>query len=103
MYAGRVSLPPEQLTTRPSVALPVLFITGLMVASMGSSGASTAQHVGRNLYQVSTPAVVLDLAKVQANCSLMLNAVQRLGLKWRPHIRSHKVSKPPGRSTPGRR
>lgn len=49
------------------------------------------QFVGKTLHQVPTPAVVLDLAKVEANCNLMLEAAQRLHLNWRAHIKTHKV------------
>lgn len=51
-----------------------------------------AQYVGKSLYQVATPTVVLDLAKVEANCNLMLETAERLNLSWRAHIKTHKVS-----------
>ncbi|KAI0473889.1 putative serine dehydratase domain-containing protein [Xylariaceae sp. FL0804] len=51
-----------------------------------------AQFVGKTLHQVGTPAVVLDLAKVEANCSLMLDAAERLQLSWRAHIKTHKTA-----------
>jgi hypothetical protein len=50
-----------------------------------------AQYVGKSLYQVPTPSVVLDLAKVEANCNLMLEAARRLNLSWRAEIKTHKV------------
>ncbi|KAI0126415.1 putative serine dehydratase domain-containing protein [Xylariales sp. AK1849] len=50
-----------------------------------------AQYVGKSLYQVTTPAAILDLAKVEANCNLMLEAAQRLNLSWRAHIKTHKT------------
>ena len=50
-----------------------------------------AQVVGKSLHDVGTPAVVLDLAKVEANCNLMLETVEKLGLGWRAHIKTHKV------------
>ncbi|KAI1502971.1 putative serine dehydratase domain-containing protein [Biscogniauxia marginata] len=50
-----------------------------------------AQFVGKTLHQVGTPALVLDLAKVEANCNLMLEAAQRLQLSWRAHIKTHKT------------
>ena len=49
------------------------------------------QFVGKNLNEVITPTAVLDLAKVEANCKLMLEAAQRLQLSWRAHIKTHKV------------
>ncbi|KAI1740450.1 putative serine dehydratase domain-containing protein [Xylaria scruposa] len=51
-----------------------------------------AQFVGKTLHQVPTPAVVLDLAKVEANCNLMLEAARRLRLNWRAHIKTHKTA-----------
>lgn len=51
-----------------------------------------ARFVGKTLNEVPTPSVVLDLAKLQTNCDRMLDATDRLGLLWRAHIKSHKVS-----------
>ena len=60
---------------------------------MASSDKETlrARFVGRPLGEVPTPSAVLDLAKVEANCERMLSAVTRLGIGWRPHIKTHKV------------
>ncbi|OTA82138.1 hypothetical protein M434DRAFT_84978 [Hypoxylon sp. CO27-5] len=49
-----------------------------------------AQFVGKSLSEAITPAVVLDLAKVEANCNLMLEAAEKLQLSWRAHIKTHK-------------
>ncbi|OTB05062.1 hypothetical protein M426DRAFT_73013 [Hypoxylon sp. CI-4A] len=49
------------------------------------------QFVGKTLNEVGTPAVVLDLAKIEANCNLMLEAAERLQLSWRAHIKTHKT------------
>ncbi|KAI0468495.1 putative serine dehydratase domain-containing protein [Xylaria cf. heliscus] len=51
-----------------------------------------AQFVGKTLHQVPTPSVVLDLAKVEANCDRMLEAAKRLHLNWRAHIKTHKTA-----------
>ena len=48
-------------------------------------------YLGKSLHQVPTPSVVLDLAKVKANCDGMIEATERLGLLWRPHIKTHKT------------
>ncbi|KAI1772629.1 putative serine dehydratase domain-containing protein [Hypoxylon cercidicola] len=50
-----------------------------------------AQFVGKDLGAVNTPAVVLDLAKIEANCTMMLEAAERLQLSWRAHIKTHKT------------
>ncbi|KAI2468718.1 putative serine dehydratase domain-containing protein [Annulohypoxylon bovei var. microspora] len=49
------------------------------------------QFVGKTLNDIVTPAVVLDLAKVEVNCNLMLEAAERLQLNWRAHIKTHKT------------
>lgn len=51
-----------------------------------------ARFVTKTLNEVPTPSVVLDLAKLQVNCKRMLDATERLGLLWRAHIKTHKVS-----------
>ncbi|KAI1433863.1 putative serine dehydratase domain-containing protein [Xylaria sp. CBS 124048] len=51
-----------------------------------------AQFVGKTLHHAPTPSVVLDLAKVEKNCNLMLEAAQKLQLHWRAHIKTHKTS-----------
>lgn len=51
-----------------------------------------AQWTGKTLHKVLTPSVVLDLAKLEANCDRMLQVVRRLSLSWRAHIKTHKVT-----------
>jgi D-serine deaminase-like pyridoxal phosphate-dependent protein len=58
-----------------------------MAEDLGNS-----QYMGKTLYQVPVPAVVLDVAKLEINCKQMIDATKRLGLLWRPHIKTHKVS-----------
>jgi hypothetical protein len=50
-----------------------------------------SQFVGKTLHDVPTPSVVLDLARIDVNCQRMLEAVERLSLSWRPHIKTHKA------------
>ena len=50
-----------------------------------------AQFVGRDLGDVPTPAAVLDRAIVQRNCIQMLEACKALGVRFRPHVKTHKV------------
>jgi hypothetical protein len=38
------------------------------------------------------PVAVLDIAKLRVNCQRMIDATQRLGLLWRPHVKTHKVT-----------
>ncbi len=68
-----------------------------MAANTATQDALRASFVGKTLDDVPTPAAVLDLAKAETNCQRMLDAVTRLGLGWRAHIKTHKV----GRRTAG--
>lgn len=65
-----------------------------MAATQLSKDLLRARFVGKTLHNVPTPAAVLDLAKVEANCNQMLRTARRLNLNWRAHIKTHKVSQP---------
>ncbi|KAH0493170.1 hypothetical protein TgHK011_008089 [Trichoderma gracile] len=47
--------------------------------------------VGKSLREVPTPAAVLNVAAARRNCGRMLEAVGRLGLGWRAHVKTHKT------------
>ena len=47
--------------------------------------------VGKQLEQMPTPAVVLDLAVVERNCTQMLETCKALEVDFRPHMKTHKV------------
>lgn len=49
------------------------------------------KYVGTSLLNAPIPSAVLDLAKVESNCTKMLEAVDKLGCSWRAHIKTHKV------------
>ena len=49
------------------------------------------QFVGKHLSDVAPPAAIVDRAIVKANCEQMLNACQKFHVKFRPHIKTHKV------------
>lgn len=53
-----------------------------------------SKFVGLPLHHPSipTPAAVLDLAKVEANCVNMLAAVSSLSVRFRAHVKTHKTS-----------
>jgi hypothetical protein len=81
----------------PKLYIQVQLILSNMAASLPSSVRKEqlrARFVGKTLNDVPTPSVVLDLAKLEVNCERMLEATERLGLLWRPHIKSHKVTEP---------
>lgn len=52
------------------------------------------KFVGTSLLHAPIPSAILDLAKVEFNCTKMLEAVDRLGCSWRAHIKTHKVCYP---------
>ena len=49
------------------------------------------EFVGKSIKDVATPAAVLDLSKMKANCTRMLEASAKLDFGWRAHIKTHKV------------
>lgn len=49
-------------------------------------------YVGKDVNDVPKPAVVLDAAKVRTHCRSMLEAVGDLGVGFRFHVKTHKVS-----------
>lgn len=49
------------------------------------------EFVGKSISDVPTPAAVMNVAAARRNCERMLEAVGRLGLGWRAHVKTHKV------------
>lgn len=58
-----------------------------------SKAALQERLVGKTLYEVPTPSIVLDLAKLEVNCHRMMDAAEKNGIGWRAHIKTHKVSR----------
>jgi hypothetical protein len=56
-----------------------------------SEAALKLQFVGKNLEVAQTPAAVIDAAVVRRNCQLMLDAAAHLRVKFRAHVKTHKV------------
>jgi D-serine deaminase-like pyridoxal phosphate-dependent protein len=50
-----------------------------------------AQYVGRLLQEIDGPAAVIDVAVARQNCQAMLDAADTLGVRFRSHVKSHKV------------
>ncbi|KAL5621622.1 hypothetical protein BROUX41_006522 [Berkeleyomyces rouxiae] len=53
-----------------------------------------AAYIGKSIakpLEIESPAAILDLAKIEINCQRMLDTVERLGLCWRPHVKTHKT------------
>jgi D-serine deaminase-like pyridoxal phosphate-dependent protein len=57
-----------------------------------SKAALQLHHVGKNVKDIPTPALILDLAPIRRNCRAMLEATKALGLGFRAHVKTHKVS-----------
>jgi len=51
-----------------------------------------ATFIGKDLREIETPAAVLDAAVLRKNCALMLQTVDALGIRFRAHVKTHKVS-----------
>jgi hypothetical protein len=49
-------------------------------------------YVGKNVNDVPKPAVILDKARIGRHCQTMLDSVDALGLGFRAHVKTHKVS-----------
>ena len=43
-----------------------------------------------DLYHLPTPCALVDLGKVERNCRAMVGTAERLGVKLRPHVKTHK-------------
>lgn len=65
-------------------AVPFLYPTASKAALM-------SQYVGKKLSEIPTPAAVIDKAIAERNCRGMLQAARWLGLRFRPHVKTHKV------------
>jgi hypothetical protein len=51
-----------------------------------------AQYIGTHLATLPTPAIILDRSKIVRNCNAMLQVCRKLGVGFRAHVKSHKVS-----------
>lgn len=49
-------------------------------------------YVGQDVSAVPRPAVTLDRAKMRRHCESLSKAVADLGVDFRAHIKTHKVS-----------
>lgn len=56
------------------------------------SQATLASHfVGKQIKDVQAPAAIIDAAIVRRNCDALSNAINRLGVGFRAHVKTHKV------------
>ena len=49
-------------------------------------------YVGKDINDVPKPAAVLDRHKMRLHCQSLLDAVESLGVDFRAHVKTHKVS-----------
>ena len=49
------------------------------------------QYVGKKVFDLPTPAAIIDRAVVKRNCDAMLEVCSKLGVGFRAHVKSHKV------------
>lgn len=51
-----------------------------------------ATYLGKKLEEADTPAAIIDVAAARRNCQSMLEACDALGVRFRAHVKTHKVS-----------
>ena len=66
-------------------------LSALQAYPLSPLNTARKSYVGQTLQDVPTPAAIIDLAKVRNNCDLMLDAVKKLGVKFRAHVKTHKT------------
>lgn len=49
-------------------------------------------YVGKDIQDVPKPALVLDQAKMRRHCQSLSAAAEALGVSFRAHVKTHKVS-----------
>lgn len=67
-------------------------MSGVLNYPNASSEDLKAQYVGQMLQDIDGPAAIIDAAVVRQNCHVMLDAAESLGVLFRSHVKTHKVS-----------
>jgi D-serine deaminase-like pyridoxal phosphate-dependent protein len=49
------------------------------------------QFLGKRLVDLPTPSLILDRARLEKNCTAMLDVCEKLGVGCRAHVKSHKT------------
>lgn len=49
--------------------------------------------IGKDIGSLPKPAAILDVAKARRHCKNMLDAIKWLGVDFRAHVKTHKVSR----------
>ena len=60
----------------------------------GLSSRNDAQEtfIGKDIGSLPKPAAILDVAKARRHCKDMLDGIEWLGVDFRAHVKTHKVS-----------
>eukprot|EP01098_Paradermamoeba_levis_P013683 TRINITY_DN6287_c0_g1_i1.p1 TRINITY_DN6287_c0_g1~~TRINITY_DN6287_c0_g1_i1.p1 ORF type:complete len:413 (-),score=87.33 TRINITY_DN6287_c0_g1_i1:85-1323(-) len=61
-------------------------------ASQLNTNHSDLTHwIGKSIHELRTPAFIVNKSKTKRNCEELLERVKRLGLEFRPHVKTHKT------------
>jgi D-serine deaminase-like pyridoxal phosphate-dependent protein len=58
----------------------------------GTTADGSKLVVGAPINDIEAPAAIFDLAIIKKNCEAMLDAKNALGVHFRAHVKTHKVS-----------
>ena len=47
--------------------------------------------IGRSKWDLDTPALLIDLDKLEKNIATISDRCKTSGVDWRPHIKGHKI------------
>lgn len=56
-----------------------------------SQAALKLEYVGKDINDIQAPAAIIDAAVVRRNCEQMLDTAQKLEVRFRAHVKTHKV------------
>lgn len=62
--------------------------TPLELMRLPSAAALREEFVGRSLSELRTPALIVDRAAFAQNCKEMDDRVEKLGMRFRAHVKS---------------
>ena len=51
--------------------------------------------LGRDVHDLDSPVAILDLSALKRNCNRMLESVKALEVRFRAHVKTHKVGEDP--------
>ena len=91
-------MPPRPLIDNPTTAhinpplIPLFF--QLHLSKMDHSLQNHASYIGHPVSELPTPALVLSKPVLERNTQILLEDVKRLGIKFRPHVKTLKVQSP---------